>query len=83
MQVGDLVKPKCQNYFKDMGYAIIIAYEERGDVQVHWVNDDVDVYWLFFLSLPFLYIINVIVIKSSQKCVVTEFPPKIHPKQGY
>tara|TARA_B100000282_G_C31425998_1_gene351286 strand:- start:247 stop:426 length:180 start_codon:yes stop_codon:yes gene_type:complete len=48
MQVGDLVRPKCQNYFKDMGYAIIIAYEERGDVQVHWVNDDVDVYFRWY-----------------------------------
>ena len=48
MQVGDLVRPKCQNYFKDMGYAIIIAYEKRGDVKLNWVKDNFDVYFRWY-----------------------------------
>jgi len=48
MKVGDLVRPKCQNYFKDMGYAIIIAYEKRGDVRLHWVISNVDVHFRWY-----------------------------------
>ena len=43
MKVGDLIRSKCDAYFKEMGYAIITKHND-GDVVFVWLNDDADVY---------------------------------------
>ena len=43
MQVGDLVRPKREDYFKEMGYAIITKYDS-GDVVFVWLYDHTDVF---------------------------------------
>jgi hypothetical protein len=43
MKVGDLVRPKREGYFKEMGYAIITKYDS-GDVVFVWLYDHTDVF---------------------------------------
>ena len=43
MQVGDLVRPKREDYFIEMGYAIITKYDS-GDVVFVWLYDHTDVF---------------------------------------
>ncbi len=45
MQVGDLVRPKCQYNFESLGYAIIVELCERlGRAIIIWVDDQTDHY---------------------------------------
>ena len=38
MQVGDLIKPKSEGFFKRMGHAII-TYHDGGNVTFTWINN--------------------------------------------
>ena len=38
MQVGDLIRPKKEGYFKSMGHAII-TYHDGGNVVFVWIRD--------------------------------------------
>ena len=43
MQVGDLIKPKCEYNFASSGYAIITSHN-GGDVVIVWLDDQLDNY---------------------------------------
>ena len=44
MQVGDLIKPKCEHNFASSGYAIITRMNDLGDVVIVWLDDQLDNY---------------------------------------
>ena len=39
MKVGDLIRPKKEGYFEEMGHAII-TYHDGGNVSFVWLNDE-------------------------------------------
>jgi len=47
MKVGDLIRPKKQGYFEEMGHAII-TYHDGGDVVFVWLSDKTDVHVRWF-----------------------------------
>ena len=47
MKVGDLIRPKDDSYFKEMGHAIITKHD-GGDVIFVWLSDKADVYMRWF-----------------------------------
>ena len=47
MKVGDLIRPKDDGYFKEMGHAIVTKHD-GGDVIFVWINDETDVYMRWF-----------------------------------
>ena len=44
MQVGDLVKPKCEHDSKRLGFAMISRINPLGRVVITWVDDQIDHY---------------------------------------
>ncbi len=43
MKVGDLIRSKKDDFFEDMGYAVITKHN-GGDVVFVWLSDGTDVY---------------------------------------
>jgi hypothetical protein len=43
MKVGDLIRSKNDDYFEEMGYAVITKHN-GGDVVFVWLSDETDVY---------------------------------------
>ena len=41
MQVGDLLKPRCQLTFVRLGFAILLEIDE-GLAIIHWLDDQTD-----------------------------------------